>query len=74
MKDQPNEYESKVEDLIAEWNAEIENLEVCAREAEPELRQKCREEISELILKRESLRRGLTTLREQEDLGSSYPQ
>jgi hypothetical protein len=61
-----SEYETKLDDLLDEYDASIEELSSRARHASPEMTKTCREEIALSIAHRESLRRGL--LRMEDDV------
>lgn len=53
------DFENRIQGLLNTCNNQIEELEACAKQASPELRKQCEEEISVLIANRESLKRGL---------------
>jgi hypothetical protein len=57
-----SEYETKLDALLDEYDASIEDLSGCARNASPGMTKACREEIAVSIAQRESLRRGLLRL------------
>jgi hypothetical protein len=45
---------------------QIEELEAQVKEAPPEMRKKCKEQISQLILNREALERGLLEISDED--------
>jgi hypothetical protein len=68
------DYENKIQTLLNTCNTQIEELEACAKQAAPELRTQCEEEISVLTANREALKRGLLKLDEQSELCSACPE
>jgi hypothetical protein len=57
-----NGYEDRVQEQIDTYNVKIDQLEEYARKVGPDRRSNSEEEISELILQREAVRRGLLRL------------
>lgn len=53
------DYDRQVADAVREYDARIERLQPCVTQAVPELRGRCTDEMSSLILNREAVRRGL---------------
>ncbi len=68
------DYENRIQGLLETCNTQIEELEACAKQASPELRKQCEEEISVLIANRESLKRGLLKFNEESGLCSACPE
>ena len=68
------DYENRIQALLDTCNTQIEELEACAKQAAPELRTQCEEEISVLITNREALKRGLLKLDKQSGLCSACPE
>lgn len=68
------DYENRIQALLNTCNTQIEELEACAKQASPELRTQCEEEISVLIANREALKRGLLKLDEQCGICSACPE
>ena len=68
-----SDYESRVDSLVKKWNAGIEKLSSESRHASEEGKQKIDDEIALLIGKRESVRRGLFRVTEEEDLCLTCP-
>jgi hypothetical protein len=68
------DYENGIQGLLDTCNTQIEELEACAKQAAPELRTQCEEEISVLIANREALKRGLLRPDEKSDLCSACPE
>jgi hypothetical protein len=68
------DYENRIQALLNTCNTQIEGLEACAKQASPELRIQCEEEISVLIANREALKRGLLKLDEQCGICSACPE
>ncbi|MGO9119103.1 MAG: hypothetical protein ACLQPD_16035 [Desulfomonilaceae bacterium] len=68
------DYENRIQGLLNTCNNQIEELESCAKQASPELRKQCEEEISVLIANRESLKRGLLKVSDQCGFCSSCPE
>ena len=64
------DYENRIQALLNTCNTQIEELEACAKQASPELRRQCEDEISVLIANREGLKRGLLKFNEQSCLCS----
>lgn len=73
MENPTGDYERTVEAMIAAWDTQIEELRACSQAEWSPRREKCREKIGELILKREAVRRGLMRLDEEGDVCSSCP-
>ncbi len=67
----PADHENRIQELLKTCNAQIEELEACAKQAAPELRRECEEEISVLIANREALRRGLLKINGESGFCSS---
>jgi hypothetical protein len=65
------DYDSRIQGLLSTCNCQIEELEACAKQAAPELRKQCEEQISVLIANREALKRGLLKVTDQGELCSS---
>jgi len=68
------DFENGIQGLLNTCNNQIEELEACAKQASPELRIQCEEEISVLIANRESLKRGLLKVDDQCGFCSSCPE
>jgi len=66
--------DAAVEALISRMDAQIGELTGRAKDAGPELRRQCEEEISTLIVNREAIRRGLLRVTESGELCSSCPE
>ncbi len=64
-------YDSNIEAIPGACDAKIEELKACADQASPELKKKMEQEINELIVNREALRRGLLKFDEEGELCSS---
>ncbi|HTY24645.1 MAG TPA: hypothetical protein VMC85_16045 [Desulfomonilaceae bacterium] len=63
--------DSRIEGMLNVCNCQIEELEACAKQASPELRKQCEEQISVLIANREALKRGLLKVSDEGELCSS---
>jgi len=63
--------DSRIEGMLNVCNCQIEELEACAKQASPELRKQCEEQISVLISNREALKRGLLKVSDERQLCSS---
>jgi len=68
------DYENRIQALLSTCNTQIEELEACAKQAAPELRRQCEEEISVLIANREALKRGLLRFNDESGLCSACPE
>ncbi|AFM25341.1 hypothetical protein [Desulfomonile tiedjei] len=62
-----SDYEAKVERLVREWDERIENLRDESSHAIDTHKKRIDEEISQLIMKREAVRRGLLRVGGSED-------
>ena len=64
------DYESRVQAQLAICDYKIKELEARAREA-PELRKQYQEQVSQMVLKMEAVKRGLLEITDEEELCSS---
>jgi len=62
------DYESRVQLRLQVFDDQIKELEAKAEEAQPEMRKQYEEQIDQLILDREALKRGLLEIADQDVL------
>ena len=65
------DYDRQVAEVVRQYDARIERLQPCLTQGIPELRERCTDEMSSLILNREAVRRGLVELPDVEETCSA---
>jgi hypothetical protein len=61
-------YEQRVENKILEWNSRIDELSAASLNVSDDVKMRYNDEIAELVANRESLRRGLVKLEDNDTL------
>jgi hypothetical protein len=61
------DYDKTIAALVKQYDARIERLRPCLTQEIPELRNRCTDEMSALILNREAVRRGLVQISDLEE-------
>lgn len=62
------DYDRTVAALVDQYDARIDRLRPCLTQEVPELRKRCTDEMSALIVNREAVRRGLVQIDDLEEM------